>query len=42
MVTRNIAKDTPVQVNSNLIGVLVHPNTNPPTVTVDGIVVDYT
>lgn len=42
MVTRNIAKDTPVQVNSNLIGVLVHPNTTPSTVTVDNIVVDYT
>ena len=42
MVTRNIAKDTPVQVNADLIGVLVHPNTNPPTVTEDGIVVDYT
>ena len=42
MVTRNIKANTATQVNSNLIGVLVHPNTNPPTVTVDGIVVDYT
>ena len=40
MVTRNIKANTATQVNSNLIGVLVHPNTNP--VTVDGIVVDYT
>ena len=42
MVTRNIKANTATQVNSNLIGVLVNPNTNPPTVTVDGIVVDYT
>ena len=42
MVTRNIKANTATQVNSNLIGVLVHPNTNPPTVTVDCIVVDYT
>ena len=42
MVTRNIKANTATQVNSNLIGVLVHPNINPPTVTVDGIVVDYT
>ena len=42
MVTRNIAKDTPVQVNSNLIGVLVHPDMNPPEMIVDDIIVDYT
>ena len=42
MVTRNIKANTATQVNANLIGVLVHPNTNPPTVTVDVIVVDYT
>ena len=41
MVTRNIKANTATQVNSNLIGVLVHPNTNI-TVTVDDIVVDYT
>ena len=42
MVTRNIKANTATQVNSNLIGVLVPTNTNPSTVTVDGIVVDYT
>lgn len=42
MVTRNIKANTATQVNSNLIGVLVHTNTIPPTVTVNGIVVDYT
>lgn len=42
MVTRNIKANTATQVNSNLIGVLVHPNTYPPIVTVDDIVVDYT
>lgn len=42
MVTRNIKANTATQVNSNLIGVLVNPNTNPPIVTVDDIVVDYT
>ena len=42
MVTRNIKANTATQVNANLIGVLVHPNTIPPTVTVDDIVVDYT
>ena len=42
MVTRNIKANTATQVNSNLIGVLVHTNTIPPTVTVDDIVVDYT
>lgn len=41
MVTRNIKANTATQVNSNLIGVLVHPNTYPPIVTVDDIVVDY-
>ena len=41
MVTRNIKANTATQVNANLIGVLVHPNTNPPIVTVDDIVVDY-
>ena len=41
MVTRNITKDTATQVNSNLIGVLVHPDTNI-KVTVDDIIVDYT
>ena len=42
MVTKNIKANTATQVNSNLIGVLVNPNTNPPIVTVDDIVVDYT
>lgn len=42
MVTRNIKANTATQVNANLIGVLVHPNTYPPIVTVDDIVVDYT
>ena len=42
MVTRNIKANTATQVNSNLIGVLVHTNTIPPTVTVDDIIVDYT
>lgn len=41
MVTRNIKANTATQVNANLIGVLVHPNTYPPIVTVDDIVVDY-
>lgn len=41
MVTRNINANTATQVNANLIGVLVHPNTYPPIVTVDDIVVDY-
>ena len=41
MVTRNIKANTATQVNANLIGVLVHPNTTPPIVTVDDIVVDY-
>ena len=42
MVTRNIKANTATQVNSNLIGVLVHTNTIPPTVTVNDIIVDYT
>lgn len=42
MVTKNIKANTATQVNSNLIGVLVNPNTNPTIVTVDDIVVDYT
>ena len=42
MVTKNIKANTATQVNSNLIGVLVNPSTNPPIVTVDDIVVDYT
>lgn len=42
MVTKNIKANTATQVNSNLIGVLVNPNTNPPIVTLDDIVVDYT
>lgn len=41
MVTRNIKANKPTQVNSDKIGVLVHPNTYPPIVTVDDIVVDY-
>ena len=41
MVTRNIKANTATQVNANLIGVLVHPDTNI-TVTVDDIIVDYT
>lgn len=41
MVTRNIKANTATQVNSNLIGVLVHPNTIPSTVTVNDIIVDY-
>lgn len=41
MVTRNIKANTATQVNANLIGVLVHTNTIPPTVTVNGIIVDY-
>lgn len=41
MVTRNIKANTATQVNANLIGVLVHPNTIPSTVTVNDIIVDY-
>ena len=39
--TRIIEKNNGTQVNSRTIGVLVHPNTYPPIVTVADIVVDY-
>lgn len=41
MFTRKINKDTATQLNTDKIGVLVHPSENPPIVTVDDIVVDY-
>lgn len=42
MVTRNITKNTATQVNSDKIGVLVHPDVTPGYDVVDGIIVDYT